>query len=89
MLKETVHHYINNINIRQKLVVPVSLRLRSLHTDSEIFACVFLDSSSFPIKMLAMDMKMQKIEPDPFFLLRTNFDGQKFRKQCVNVIDTT
>ncbi len=52
--------------------------LRSLHTESEIFICVFSlffllfsYSSSFPIKMLATDAKTQKIEPDPNFLRRT------------------
>ncbi len=61
--------------------------LRPLHTESEIFACVFRiqkDSPSFPIKMHATDAKTQKIEPDPNF-----FDGRKFRRQCANVIDTT
>ncbi len=29
-------------------------------------------------------LQMQKIEPDPNF-----HDGRKFRRQCVNVIDTT
>ncbi len=44
---------------------------------------VFSYSSSFPIKMNAMDAKTQKIEPDPNFC-----DGRKFRRQCVNVIVT-
>ncbi len=56
--------------------VRIWIDLRSLHTESEIFACVFLFfsySSSFPIKMLATDPKPQKIEPDPnFFLWRMN-----------------
>ncbi len=34
--------------------------------------------------MLAMDSKMQKIEPGPFFF----YDGRKFQKHCINVIDT-
>ncbi len=34
--------------------------------------------------MLAMDSKMQKIEPGPFFI----YDGRKFQRHCVNVIDT-
>ncbi len=34
--------------------------------------------------MHATDVKTQKIEPDPNFL-----DGQKFRRQCANVIDTS
>ncbi len=63
---------------RQRLV------LRPLHTESEFFTCVFPYSSSFPIKMHAPDAKTQKIEPDPNF-----FYGRKFRRQCVNVIDTT
>ncbi len=45
-------------------------------------------SASFPIKMHATDTKMQKIEPGPFFLFFF-YDGWKFRRQCVNVIDTT
>ncbi len=53
---------------------------------SETFACVgpfFSYFSSFPIKMHVMDAKTQKIEPDFFY------DARKFRRQCVNVIDTT
>ncbi len=38
-----------------------------------------------PIKMHAMDAKTQKIEPDP----KNFYDGRKFWRQCVNVIDTT
>ncbi len=41
----------------------VNLQLRTLHTESEMFACVFPFSLSFPIKMNATDAKMQKIEP--------------------------
>ncbi len=41
--------------------------------------------SSFPIKMLATDAKTQKIKPDLNFF----YDGRMFRRQCVNVIDTT
>ncbi len=49
-----------------------------------LYAFSFLYSSSFPIKILATDAKTQKIEPD------TNnfYDGRKFRRQYVNVIDT-
>ncbi len=44
--------------------------------ESEIFACVFPYSSSFPIKMHATDAKTQKIEPDPnFFLMDESFGG--------------
>ncbi len=38
-----------------------------LHTESEMFACVFQFfsySPSFPIKMHATDAKTQKIDPD-------------------------
>ncbi len=35
--------------------------------------------------MLVTDAKTQKIEPDPFFF----YDGRKFRRQYVNVIDKT
>ncbi len=35
-------------------------------------------------KCLLQMRKTQKIEPDPHFLN----DGRKFRRQCVNVIDT-
>ncbi len=53
------------------------LDLRSLHTE------FFWHSSSYPIKMLVTDVKTQKIDPNFFY------DGRKFRRQCVNVIDTT
>ncbi len=61
--------------------------LSSLFTLSyaEIFH-VFFRMSSFPIKMLATDAKTQKIEPDPIFFYF--YDERKFRRQCVNVIDT-
>ncbi len=42
-------------------------------------------SSSFPIKLLATDAKMQKIEPR----LNIFYDRRKFQRQCVNVIDPT
>ncbi len=45
----------------------------------------FSYSPSFPIKMHAADAKTQKIEPDP----QKKFDRRNFRRQCVNVIDTT
>ncbi len=35
--------------------------------------------------MLVTDAKTQKIEPDP----KKIYDGRKFRRQCINVIDTT
>ncbi len=45
--------------------------LRSSHTESEMFACVFSYSSSVPIKMHATDAKNAETEPDPKFLWRT------------------
>ncbi len=60
--------------------------LKSLHTESENFACIFFSFSylsSLPIKMHATDAKTQKIEPDPNFLWWTKFsdsvcNGLKF-----------
>ncbi len=50
--------------------------MRSLHTESEMFACVFPYSLSFPIKLHAIDAKTQKIEPDPnVFLTDESFGG--------------
>ncbi len=52
--------------------------LRTLHTKSEMFVCIFFLPylSSFAIKMLATDTKMQKIEPDPnFFITDERFGG--------------
>ncbi len=46
---------------------------------------VFSSLLSFPIKMHATDVKMQKIKPDPIFF----YDGQIFLRQCVNVIEKT
>ncbi len=53
---------------------------RSMHMESNIFECrfsvlfvCFFFLSSFPIKMLATDAKMQTIESDPFL-----YDGQMF-----------
>ncbi len=48
-----------------------------------VFVFIFIRSSSLII-MLATDVKMQKIEPDLNFFN----DGQKFRRQSVNEIDT-
>ncbi len=45
---------------------------------------VYSYSSSFPIKMHAMDAKTQKIELDQ----NCFYNRRKFRRQCVNVIDT-
>ncbi len=40
------------------------------------FLLLFLYSSSFPIKMLATNAKMQKIETDPnFFMADESFEG--------------
>ncbi len=60
--------------------------VRPLTLNFYVFILFFSDLSSFPIKMLATDAKMQKIEPDPIFFF---YDRRKFRRQCVNVIDTT
>ncbi len=49
---------------------------------SENFVYIFMYSSSYPIKMLATDAKTLKINPG------LNFDGWKFQRQCVNMIDT-
>ncbi len=38
----------------------MSTHLRSLHTESEMFACVFPYSLSFPIKLHAIDAKHRK-----------------------------
>ncbi len=55
------------LRLRARFTKQGKLALRPLHTESEIFACVFPYSSSFPIKIHATDAKMQKIEPDPNF----------------------
>ncbi len=52
--------------------------LRSLHIESDIFACVFLYSSSFPIKMHATDVKTQTIEPDLIFYMTDKSFGGGF-----------
>ncbi len=57
-----------------------------MHTESEIVVFLFfLYLSSFPIKTLATDAKTQKIEFELIFF----YDGQTFRRQCVNKIDIT
>ncbi len=71
------------VNDDRSFIFGWTVSLRSLHTESEIFICVF--SSPFPIKMLATDAKMQKIESHPNFF----YDGWRFQRQCGNVIDTT
>ncbi len=44
-----------------------------LHTKSNIFKCIFPPYSSyFPIKMLRMITKMQKIKPDLIFIFTTD-----------------
>ncbi len=69
----------------------LSSELRSLHTESKIFSCVFpffyfSYSSSVPIKMHSTDAKMQKIEPDAnFFLWRTNVSEAVFKRDWHNV----
>ncbi len=56
--------------------------LRSLHTVRNFRMRFVPKISSCPIKMLAKMQKRRK-----FYLIF--YDGQKFRRQCVNVIDTT
>ncbi len=59
--------------------------LRPLHTESEIFACVFPYSSSFPIKMHATDAKTQKIEPDLIFFWRIKVSEAVCKRDWHNV----
>ncbi len=64
------------------------LDLRSLHTESEIVACVFhffSYSYSFPIKMHATDVKTQKIEPDPNLFWRTKVSEALCKRDWHNV----
>ncbi len=63
------------------------MHLRSLHTRSEIFVCVFhIFRIRYPFlsKCLLRMRKRRKSNLILFF-----YDGRKFRRQCVNVIDTT
>ncbi len=53
---------------------------RSLHTVSEMFVCIFPFSHPFLYKfMLRMRKRWSEF----------SYDGRKFRRQCVNVIDIT
>ncbi len=45
----------------------------SLHTESKISHAFFSYSSSYPIKMLATDVKMQKIKPGPKYFMAEFF----------------
>ncbi len=58
--------------------------LRPLHTESEIFACVFRIPHPFLSKCMQLMRKRKKSN-----LIWIFFDGRKFRRQCANVIDTT
>ncbi len=60
--------------------------LRSLHTEPEIFACVFpffYIPHSFLSKCMLRMQKRRKSK-----LIWIFYDGRKFRRQCVNVIET-
>ncbi len=57
-----------------------NLELRPLHTESEIFACVF------PFFRMQRMRKRRKSNLIQIFFF---FDGRKFRRQCASVIDTT
>ncbi len=61
------------------------LSSRSLHTESEIFACVFSVFSCSPSIPIKMHAKMHGCENAENIF----FDGQKFRRQRANAIDTT
>ncbi len=54
-----------------------------LVAESEIFACVFSYSSSFPIKMHATNAKTQKIEPDPKFFWRMKVSEAVCKREVV------
>ncbi len=61
--------------------------LRPLHTESEIFACVF---PFFRILHPFLSKCMQRMRKRrKSNLIQIFFDGRKFRRQCANVIDTT
>jgi len=62
------------------------LSSRSLHTESEIFACVFAVFSCSPSIPIKMHAKMHGCENS---WMQIFFDGQKFRRQRANAIDTT
>ncbi len=67
------------------IILPV---LKSLHTESEIFVCVFSFfsySSSFPIKCFA-EVKTQKIKPGPiYFLWQTKVSEAVCKRDWHNV----
>ncbi len=56
------------------------------HDESEIFACVFSYSPSFPIKMHATDAKTQKIKPDKNFFWRTKVSEAVCKRDWHNVM---
>ncbi len=73
------HELLDIKQMRDKHRKPVVMKIKpgqcgnelwSLHTKNDIFVWILFKkmySSSFPIKMLATDAKMHKIEPDPNF----------------------
>ncbi len=67
-------HVANSIKHTLKFT-NTQIPLRSLHTESNIFESVFSYSSSYSIQMHAMDVKMQKIEPDPIFFMKDESFG--------------
>ncbi len=55
---------------------------------ADIFACVFLFFSSYSSSFIIQMLQMRKCRKSN--LIRVFFyDGRKFRRKCVNVIDTT
>ncbi len=71
-------------NLKRKLKIT---DLRPLHTEYEIFACVF---PFFRIPHPFLSKRMQRMRKRrKSNLIRIFFDGRKFRRQCANVIDTT
>ncbi len=74
--------------LRDSVSVNCVVVLRSLHTESEMFACVFpffSCSPSFPIKMHATGAKTQKIKPDPNFFWWTNVSEAVCKRDWHNV----
>ncbi len=81
---ETTWGWVNNDRI---FIFGWTIPLRPLHTEFEIFACVFpFFRILHPFLSKCMQRMRKRRKSNP---IRIFFDGRNFRRQCANVIDTT
>ncbi len=80
-----IDHSCNMVLVHRSGMLQQAHTKRSLHTESEIFVCVFF--ISVILSYLNACYGFENAENRTWS--KMFYDGRKFRRQCVNVIDTT